>query len=188
MRWAALLVAFAALLLVRGDSPARGAEPSDQVRDLLGAIDFVPQRSHLDEVMGPLPLQELIAIATDIQTDPGVRLQAVRALAQYPDPQSVDTLEQTIDTFDNQAFGTGLLILRAAAEALAEIGGADAVPVITPLLQNSSRDVRAAAAHALRVIGSPTAVPALRAQQQVETSDQVQFAITEALRALVGGS
>jgi HEAT repeat protein len=169
-------------------SNAGGGGPVPDTRDLLGAIDFVPARQDLDTVMGPTSLQQLIILAIDDDEDAGVRLRAVRALGQFPEADEARaTLESLINALAASSTGTPVLILRAAMEALAEIGGAAAVAKITPLLDNPSRDVRASAADALRIIGSPTAIPALRDRQEVETVPQVLLAITEALRALLGG-
>jgi hypothetical protein len=169
-------------------SNAGGSGPVPATRDLLGAIDFVPAREDLDTVMGPTSLQQLIILAIDDGEDPGVRIRAVRALGQFPESSEArSTLVAVINGLAAESSGTPVLILRAAMEALAEVGGASAVSQITPLLDNSSRDVRASAADALRVIGSPTAIPALRDRQQIETVPQVLLAITEALRALLGG-
>ncbi len=168
-------------------SQAGGGGPVPETRDLLGAIDFVPTQANLDEVMGPDSLQQLIGLATDDAEDPGVRLRALRALGNYDVDEARGTLVAMIDALSSNGSGTPVLLLRAAMEALAEIGGAAAVPEITPLLDNSSRDVRASAADALRVIGSATAVPALNDRRLIETVPQVQLAISEALRVLIPG-
>lgn len=180
--------------------PGGGSMPAVEVRDLLGAMDFVPALDTIDAVMGPSAATELSDLAADPDNDSGLRLRAIRALAHYPTDESRATLYGLIGSLGGATDGADVLLLRAAIEALGAIGGPNAVPTITPFLSVGStpdvcaglRDVRATAADALRVIGSPTAVPPLRARQvpgpDEEPCEQVSFAITEALRALLGGT
>lgn len=194
------LLLFAMLAL--GVQPAGGDELqlAVEVRDLLGAMDFVPTTEMLDEVMGSSPDAELAAIATDPTADPGVRIRALRGLAHYPTDEARTALYGVIGSVGGATTGYDVLTLRTAIETLGVIGGPDAVPTITPFLSVGSspevcagmRDVRATAANALRVIGAASAVPALRARQvpgsDKEPCEQVALAITEALRALLGGT
>jgi HEAT repeat protein len=196
-----VLVTSLALLALTRVEPAVGGGPmpAKEVRDLLGAIDFVPTIEMIDGVMGASAADDLAELAADPATDAGVRLRAIHALARYPSDDSRTTLYAVIATLGAATAGADALLLRAAIEALGEIGGPDAVATITPFLAVGStpdvcagmRDVRATAAEALRVIGSPTAVPALRARQvegsNKEPCEQVSLAITEALRDLLGG-
>jgi len=191
-----------ALLALTRVEPAVGGGPvlAVEVRDLLGAIDFVPTEDMIDGVMGPSADLDLAELAADPQADPGIRLRALRGLALYPTDGARSTLYGVLGTLGTSTSGSDALLLRAAIEALGEIGGPDAVSAITPFLAVGStpdvctgmRDVRSTAADALRVIGSPTAVPALRARQvegvNKEPCEQVSLAITEALRALLGGT
>lgn len=173
---------------------AAGAPDEPSLQDVLGAIDFVPSRDTLDPLLAPTPAQGLAEIATSPDGDPGVRLRALRALSHYPSTEAHDALRFVIEALREPSNGTQLLLLRAAIEALGEIGNGDDVEMITPflsrddLVNDRNRDLRAAAAHALRVIASPSAVPALRGRQRDETVPQVSLAITEALRAILGGS
>jgi HEAT repeat protein len=163
-------------------------DPTPPSEDLLTAIDFAPQRADLDASM-PLPLDGLIQYIHDPTTDPGLKLRAIRALSQYPSDQARSELALLIQQLGASRQGTAVLHLRATIEALADIGGTDAVPVITPFLNaEESLDLRATAARALGTIGSPSAAQALRARQQVEQSDEVRVAITEALRKILGAT
>jgi HEAT repeat protein len=173
---------------------AAGGPDKPAVQDVLGAIDFVPSRDTLTELLAPAPATGLAEIATNPGGDPGIRLRAIRGLTHFPSPEAHDALIFVIDDLVEPSTGAELLLLRAAIEALGEIGTADDVAVITPflsrddLVDDRNRDLRAAAANALRVIASPSAVTALRARQRIETIPQVSLAITEALRAILGGT
>jgi HEAT repeat protein len=193
------LAALAAAALARVE-PARGGGaggPTITAEDLLTARDHVPSRDELDATMGATPLQALVNRALS-EPDVRVRLRAIRALAHYPSDEAHSALLLVLD--DPEIAGsielTGpeiLVLRRAALEALGELGDPDDVAVITEYLTQldtgepcSDRDIRAAAAHALRVLGSTTAESALRAQGEVETCAQVEFAINEAIRVLIG--
>jgi hypothetical protein len=81
-----------AILLSRwagaGGAIAPAAALDSAVLDLLGGVDFVPLKSAIDDTLGAGAADELIAIAGDEEggTDPGLRLRAYRALAEYPGP------------------------------------------------------------------------------------------------------
>ncbi len=179
--------------LLRAEPAPATAAGGDDLFDpaliaLLGAMDFVPSRNHLEEVMGPSPVDELLEIigigAVD-PASPGVRLRAVRALAQYPGEPARAALREVIGAYSAAQRGFDLLLLRAAIEGLAVIGGAAAVTDVAPFLEvEESRDLRATAAIALGVIGSPTASDLLSARFLREPTLQVKLAITEALRAI----
>jgi HEAT repeat protein len=81
--------------------------------------------------------------------------------------------------------GVQTLLVRAALLSLAAIDGPAAVGPVAPFLDHPSRDVRTDAAHALGLTGSPAASPFLLERRNTETSGQVEWAINEALRALV---
>jgi HEAT repeat protein len=186
-----VLVAAALLALAAREPRASTEAPVASADDLLGAIDFAPQRGDLDTAMPATALDQLVAFATDDTQDAGKRLRAIRALAQYPSDQAKGALLFIIDQLQDARAGTDLLHLRASIEALGEIGGPDEVSVIVPFLsavgstELEGLDLRATAARALGAIGSQTAVVPLRARQN-DPSPEVRFAITEALRAILG--
>jgi HEAT repeat protein len=192
------LAALAVVALARVE-PARGGGeggPTITAEDLLTARDHVPTRSELDATMGAAPLQALVDRALS-EEDVRTRLRALRALAHYPSDEAHSALLLALD--DPEIAGTldlsvaeMLVVRKACLEALGELGDPDDVAVITEYLTEldtdgpcSHRDIRAAAAHALRVLGATTAITPLRAQGEVETCEQVDFAINEALRELV---
>jgi len=196
------LATLATFALVRVE-PARGGGemPVVSADDLLSARDYVPTRADLDQAMQPEPLQDLVqrAFGGPGGEDIGIRLRAIRALAQYPSDDAHSALLLVLESPDlqgNLAPEEVFVLQRATLEALAELGDPDDVAVITEFLMTDDanpancdrRDIRAAAAHALRVLGSTTAQTPLRARLAVEICPQVEFAINEALRELLGGT
>ena len=100
------------------------------VAELLSASDFVPQRPSLDQAAGTSAESELLALAADQsgETDIGIQLRAIRALAQYPGAETTDLLA-TVIAERGQASGTDTLFLRAAMEALAARKNSVSVPL-----------------------------------------------------------
>jgi hypothetical protein len=176
------------------------------VVNALTPIDSVPTESMLTQLWGDRTnaLSKLTMIAGDatIQIEyTGVRLRAIHALAKYcplpgqpgsPSCSASDAgwpaHEALVAIATNQPLqihaGRDLLFLRAAIESLGTLHVASDVSTLAPLLEHSSRDIRAATARALRDLCNAQAGDALRARQGHETSDQVRLAISDALRVL----
>lgn len=172
----------------RGELPASGL-PSAATVDALSGIDFVAQRPTLDVLLAPTPVEALAGIAGNDDVDVGVRIRALRALALYPTPDARAALGVELLAHGSATSGTELLQLRAAIESLGIVGQPEDVAVVVPLLdKEESRDVRAAAAYALRDIGSSAATGPLRVRLAKEKTEQVKFAISDALRVLAGTS
>ena len=179
----------AALAIARAASVAPSGEPppgDPAVVETLSGIDHVPTRGTLDGLMGGAAESTLIAIARGVaeeSADPGVRIRAYRALAAYPGAATQTALRAAIaDHSGEDELDT--LYLRAAVDSLVQVAGPDAVTDLVPLLDHSSRDVRASTARALGDTGSDDAVSPLRARLSVEEVGQVRLAIAEALRVL----
>jgi HEAT repeat protein len=157
------------------------------VVELLGGMNYVPDQSSLDAVLGATAVAELVAIAEDDSqsSDPGLRMRALRALAQYdgsPDEVVASAaLRRAITTFGPADTGTELLFLRASMLSLATLDGPAAVPDLVGLLPHLSRDIRAACAQALGITGSDAAIVPLRNQDLSEVVPQVKIAIADAL-------
>jgi HEAT repeat protein len=155
------------------------------VQELLTGVDFVPERSSLDEAAGGLAEDELVALAEDASgtTDTGIRLRAIRALAEYPGTETSQTLAAILSDHQD-ATGIDTLYVRAAAASLAAVEGASSVPAIGPLLNHPSQDVRVTAARALAATKSAAAVPLLRDRLGEEPEIQVRLALSAAIRDL----
>jgi len=159
--------------------------PPDELRDLLGGIDFVPAPAQLDPLLGDSPAGALIGLATaDADMDPGVRLRAFRALEHYPDAATTAALAATVANKLSVRAGVELLYLRAAVRSLGTIGGDAAVEPISPLLNHDSVDMRADAATALGATGSKAATPLLYDRLGIETDEMVRLALSNAIRRL----
>lgn len=164
--------------------------PGPQVAALSGIdvpISGERGRALLESAFGAQPLSELIAIARDSALDPGVRLRAYRGVGLYQAPLARTALSEDLAGLASAQPGTDVLYLRAVIEALGEQREPDDVAILVPFLDFDVRDVRVATADALRRIGSTTALPALNARNLIETSPQVQEALQDAIRTLVGG-
>tara|TARA_R110002073_G_scaffold74100_6_gene181191 strand:- start:2705 stop:3298 length:594 start_codon:yes stop_codon:yes gene_type:complete len=171
-----------------GIASALEAPPGDpQVVELLGGMNYIPDKSDIDEVFGAVAVEELVAIAEDSSpsSDPGMRMRALRALAQYGESPAKEgaaaALRRAIATFGSVVRGTEVLFLRASMLSLATVDGPSAVPDLVALLSHPSRDIRAACAQALGITGSNDAILPLRNQDLTEEVPQVQIAIADAL-------
>jgi len=188
---AAALAVVAAPLWLGGAGASRDQRPAampSSAAEVLAGGDFVATRAMLDGVLGGDPVGTLRGIATDIHNDDhGVRIRAIRALGLYPSPQAREALKLTLIAGDPCRHDAALppidqLYVRAALEALGQIGDPEDVEWIVPCLKATSRDLRVAAARTLRDLGASSAVCPLQHQGAVETVPQVQLAISEALR------
>lgn len=180
--------------------PAQGGDSllSARAIDALSSRDSLPTKDELDEVfMSPqLALEGLRQIALDRSIDLGVALRAIRVLPAYcpPEPEDCgpgavahDTLHLLIEQNSAVLIGEAdQLRLRAAIEALGTTRSGLVIDVekLDPLLDNTSRDIRAAVVRALRGICNREAITRLSLRFQDETSAQVKHAINAALRDL----
>jgi hypothetical protein len=181
-------------LLVGLVTSAEGATPlSAQIQNVLTPIDTVPTQLELDTAFSDhtQARQRLAEIALDDATDPGIRLRAIHALTKYcAGSPCVDgdtahlALVGIIETIRDATGGANVVVLRGAIEALGPQRVGTDLPLLVPLLEHQSRDVRAATVHALRDLCNTQAVNPLRGLLQHETTDQVRLAISEALRIL----
>ena len=168
------------------------ATDNDAIIEILSGVDFVPEEQIIETVFGETAIDDLINIARDPDEDAGLRIRAYRALALYPGDATVAELRRSINAHSDDGLvalastGTDTILLRASMSSLAVIARAEAVDDISPMLNHKSRDVRAAAARALAVCGSLAAVNDLRVRLINETEPQVEWAIEEAIRVLMG--
>jgi HEAT repeat protein len=178
--------------LLRHDCTGAYANANQDLLEILSGVDFVPPKARIDSVLGANAPADLIAIARNPVEDEGLRIRAYRALSLYSEQQTIDALVEAIPDHGEDAEGelntTGIetVYLRAAMRSLAVVAGQQGVVHITPMLDHTSRDVRAATAHALAICGSLDAVPLLRQRLLAEEVPQVRVALEEAIRLLTG--
>lgn len=178
MRRTASTAAMFATIALANSAPA-GGPPSTEVLAALSGIDFLPGAERLNAILNG-DLTELADVANG-DGDPGVRVRAYRSLGQFDDDRARQGLKTGIDRYRTATAGTELLYLMAAAEGLGVIGGPGDVPVLGPLLDAPSRDLRVVAARALGDIGDDGACDLLRRRAVVEPEEQVGIEIDLAL-------
>jgi HEAT repeat protein len=169
---------------------------SSDILHTMTPIDTVPTKADISNIFPQNTATQLAGIAQDGNVDFGVRLRAIRALPQFcPTPcagaiphQTLVSLLSAVTPSEQQ--GSSILLTRAIIEALGVAKSGDSADVsrLTPFLDNSSRDIRAAAAFALRDLCNQAAVTPLRNRYNVEMGPngipQVRLAISDALRDL----
>ena len=188
MRIGALLVIVACVVVALATS---GAHPlTSSATDALTAFGEVTTRRQLDLHLGPDTFEHVAEVARDPSADFGMRLRAIGALPLFCVPRPCAGTPPHLVARDLLARdpvstdGRQVLRVRAAVEAigLMRSGALDDAAAVSSLLNDPSRDVRAAAAHALANLCDTTALPALRARYTSEQVDQVRVAISNALR------
>jgi len=163
------------------------------IQTVLSTIDTQATTSQLNNVFSD-PAAGLSAIALNPGNayTIGVQVSAIHALTNYcPSPcADTATADQTLTTVitanSSAQTGSALLLLRAALESLGslQVQSNSDLDLIDSFLQHPSRDIRASAARALRNLNNPCAIPPLRVRYQQEPTQQVQFAISDALAYL----
>ncbi|MBA3461002.1 MAG: HEAT repeat domain-containing protein [Deltaproteobacteria bacterium] len=192
-----LIGAASLLAIVLGASALADVQLTQPVINALTQIDSVPSSQQINQAFNGSPSEALaslqqIANPTNF-VDRGVQIRAVRALTHYcqstpcgfsdPAHQTLRDIA-TLPKYRDSRFGSDLLVLRAAIESLGVLQVPQDVDILIPQLQHPSRDIRAAVARALRDLGNTQAIVPLRARYNIETSEQVQLAISDALRVL----
>jgi hypothetical protein len=185
----------AALIVGALVAVATGEDMQQQAQTwALTTIDHLPTKGQLDTVLtDPMHVKTPTELLVDYATTSdniGIRLRAITALSSYfvscadSDPVH-STLTQLIADNASAHSGANLLILRAAVEADGPLRcQVKDRPSLEALLNHPSRDIRAAAAHALAALCDTNAADALSQRYQIESTDQVKLAISEALRIL----
>lgn len=178
MRRLASTAAMFVTVAMATSAPAGGGTPTDVIAALSG-IDFLPGAEALNELLNG-DLTTLADVANG-DGDPGVRIRAYRSLGQFDDDRARQGLKTGIDRYQGATVGTELLYLMSAAEGLGMIGGPSDVPVLAPLLNAPSRDLRVVVARALGHISDPQACDLLRGRLPVEGEEQVKIELNLAL-------
>jgi HEAT repeat protein len=192
-----LLGAASIVAIVLGASALADVQLTQPVINALTPIDSVPSSQQINQAFNGSPSEALASLQQIANpsnfVDRGVQIRAVRALVHYcqttpcteQDPAHLTLRDiALLPKYQNARFGSDLLVLRAAIESLGVLQVPQDWDVLVPQLQHPSRDIRAAVARALRDLGNTNAIQPLRARYNIETSDQVRLAISDALRVL----
>ena len=133
------------------------------IETMLSGFEDVPSLAEW-RALGPAVVPLLIAIHDDTQVIQPVRLRAVEAMGAYSTPAARAFLLRVMNDPHE-----GTIVVREAAEALAQSGGASAVAPIARLLQSPDRTLREGAIVALGRIDLATARHELEQQLPRET-------------------
>jgi HEAT repeat protein len=126
--------------------------------------------------LGPDVLSTLLGLASNPQAPEPQRSRAVAAMAVVAHPQASQRLQEMLRS------PAAPSSLRAAALlALGRRSGLEAIPLLTPLLSDSSEQVRAAAAQTLGRVGGPEVRKVLEERLPLEESLAVREAIQQGL-------
>jgi HEAT repeat protein len=194
-RWRARLVpscAIATLLLTGharlGEASAAWMVPSsapvasgsqgtlhEEILRLLERTEALP-RSADWAPLGPEALTELTGLASNPKAPEPQRTRAVAAMAVVAHPEASQRLQALL-----RGPSTPASVRSAATIALGRRAGLEALPLLTPLLEDKDEQVRATAAQTLGRIGSAEARRVLEERLPLEESPVVREAIQQGL-------
>ncbi|MCY1077155.1 HEAT repeat domain-containing protein [Archangium lansingense] len=186
--------ALAALLLTGssrlGDASAARMPPSapsapqprgtlhEEILRLLDSPEALPREADWAR-LGPEALSELLGFARNPQAPEAQRSRAVAAMAVVAHPEASLRLQELLRSSGNPAS-----VRAAATLALGRRAGLEAIPLLTPLLSDSSEQVRATAALTLGRVGGAEVRKALEERLPLEESLAVREAIQQGLSFL----
>lgn len=164
--------------------PAGNTAPSaslEEVRDkvmvLLSGIEHIPTKEEFqragteDQVVGVLD-----GIARDNGSKLRFRANAAAALGNFPRPDTRKTLEALITEE-----GLNEVIRRPSVKAYGFAFGAEAVPLLSKVLEFKDRNTREAALRALADVKTPAARQAIEVHSKIETDDALRKLAQETL-------
>jgi HEAT repeat protein len=192
--WCARLLppcALAALLLTgpdqAGEAAAARMPPSassapkaqgtlhEEILRLLDSPESFPRESDWAP-LGPEALTELTGLASNPKAPEPQRTRAVAAMAVVAHPEATQRLQKLA-----RDSATPATVRAAAALALGRRAGLEAIPLLTPLIEDRSEPVRAAAAQVLGRVGGAEARRLLEERLPLEESRTVREAIQQGL-------
>ncbi len=147
----------------------------EEILRLLDSSESFPRESDWAP-LGPEVLSELTGLASNPKVPEPQRTRAVAAMAVVAHPEATQRLQ---DLARNPA--TPSSVRAAAALALSHRVGLEAIPLLTPLLDDRSEPVRAAAAQTLGRVGGAEARRILEERLPLEESRAVREAIQQGL-------
>lgn len=195
--WSASLApacALAALLLtgssLLGEASAARMPPSspsspqprgtlhEEILRLLDSPEALPREADWAR-LGPEALSELLGLASNPKAPEPQRSRAVAAMAVVAHPEASQRLQELL-----RSQATPSSVRAAATLALGRRAGLEAIPLLTPLLSDSSEQVRATAAQTLGRVGGAEVRKVLEERLPLEESLAVREAIQQGLSYL----
>ncbi|QRN93795.1 HEAT repeat domain-containing protein [Archangium violaceum] len=156
-------------------TPKAPASLHQEILRLLESPESLPREADWAP-LGPEALTELSGLAGNPDAPEPQRTRAVAAMAVVSHPEASQRLQQLLRSSEAPPS------LRAAATvALGRRAGLEAVPLLMPLLEDRSEQVRATAAQALGRMGGAEARKVLEERLPVEESLEVREAIQRGL-------
>jgi len=149
------------------------ADPDRTDSALLGALWA------LEQIPAPSAGEALAAILRDDGRPDGLRMRAALALATSGAPESTEWLLQGLDAAD-----AGPMAIAGTLTALARLGAREHGARVAEFLDHDDAALRRTAAETLRTMGARDQYEAVRRRLEVETDEQVRYALEQALNAL----
>jgi HEAT repeat protein len=191
-RWLGFLVppALAALLLTgpspvgeavaarmppSSSTPRAGGTLHEEILRLLDSPEALPREADWAP-LGPEALTELSGLVQDAKAPEPRRTRAVAAMAVVNHPEASQRLQEFL-----RQPATPTPVRAAAAFALGRRAGLEAIPLLTPLLEDPNESVRGAAAQALGRVGGAEARRLLEERLPLEEHQEVREAIQRGL-------
>ena len=180
-----LLVAVAAGCSSMPSIPMLGREKPDVVPGVTPPSERVSELRKLREGAASATAEQKEQVASRLagqipqETDPSLRAEIVRTLAEYPTDQGRRILRGALQDTDRH-------VRLVACEAWGQVRGPEAVELLgEALTSDSDVDVRLAAAKALGQTGDPAAAAAL-APALADSDPAMQYRATISLRQVTG--
>jgi HEAT repeat protein len=149
-----------------------------KVEALLTGYEYVPTAEDWKK-LGPGVLPVLEAVFRDAKALPTTRMRAVSSMAFVEDPLAVTTLKTIAAETQTEARYRAKAVL-----ALGQLGGAEAITSLSPVLESPDTTMREAAARALGQAGGPEARRILEGRLEQEEQAEVREAIQQSLTRL----
>jgi HEAT repeat protein len=149
---------------------ASAADVKQKVMVLLGGIEHIPSR---EEFLRAGTDDQVVAVLGEVARDGAAKLRhranAAAAMSHYPRPDTRKALEALINEEPLDE-----VLRRPSIKAYAFAFGADAIPLVSKMLEHKDRNTREAALRSLADIKTPAARQAIETRLKVETDDALK--------------
>lgn len=160
-----------------GAPQASQDEVRQKVMVLLSGIEHIPSKEEFNRAGSE---DQVVAALDSIARDNSAKLRhranAAAGLGHFPRPDTRKTLEALITEE-----GLDEVLRRPSVKAYGFAFGADAVPLLSKVLEHKDRNTREAALRTLADVKTPSARQAIEARSKVETDDALKKLAQETL-------